>query len=97
MTAYEQNRFIAWRTDPGALVQHAGQVRFLANPDGTTTVNVGLSYNPVAGAVGHVIAKLLGDGTKRQIDDDLMRMKTFIETGVPPRDAPAAQAPRPAL
>lgn len=94
MTAYEENRFIAWRTDPGALIQHAGQGRFIPNPDGTTMVDVTLSYNPVAGAVGHVIAKLLGDDPKHQLDDDLMRMKSFIETGVPPRDA-AARAERP--
>ena len=96
-TAYEANRFLAWRTDSGALVQHAGQVRFMANPDGTTTADVTLTYNPVAGAVGHAIAKLLGDDPKRQLDDDLVRMKSFIETGKTPRDAAAAQAPRPGL
>lgn len=97
-TAYEENRFIAWRTEPGAWVQHAGQVRFRPNPDGSTTADVTLAYHPVAGAVGHVVAKLLGDDPKHQLDDDLLRMKTFIETGVRPRDAvAAATAPRPSL
>ncbi|HEX7043259.1 MAG TPA: SRPBCC family protein [Burkholderiales bacterium] len=97
-TAYEENRFIAWRTEPGALIQHAGQVRFAGNPDGSTSAEVTLSYNPVAGAVGHVIAKLLGDDAKRQLDDDLMRMKTYLETGMRPHDAavqPAQVAPAP--
>lgn len=98
-TAFEENRFVAWRTDAGAPVQHSGQVRFLSNPDGTTTADVTLAYSPVAGAVGHVIAKLLGDDPKHQLDDDLMRMKSFLETGKAPRDAaaPSAQAPQPAM
>lgn len=94
ITAYEENRFIAWRTEPGAWVQHAGSVRFTPNSDGTTTAQVRMEYQPVAGAVGHVIAKLLGDDPKRQLDDDLMRMKAFVETGKAARDA---AAPRPAL
>jgi uncharacterized membrane protein/gas vesicle protein len=94
VTAYEENRFIAWRTEPGAWVQHAGSVRFHANPDGTTTVDIKMSYQPVAGAIGHVIAKLLGDDPKHQIDDDLLRMKTYLETGKPPHDAAAAQRSR---
>lgn len=89
-TGYEENRFIAWRSEPGAWVQHSGQARFQSNPDRSTTVSVTLSYNPVAGAAGHVIAKLLGDDPKRQLDDDLMRMKSYLETGVRPHDAAAA-------
>lgn len=94
ITAYEENRFIAWRSEPGAWVQHAGSVRFLGNPDGSTTADIKMSYHPVAGAAGHVIAKLLGDDPKRQLDDDLLRMKSFVETGIRPRDA---ASPRPAL
>lgn len=92
-TGYEENRFIAWRTEPGAWVQHSGQVRFQSNPDRTTTASVTLSYNPVAGAAGHVIAKLLGDDPKKQLDDDLMRMKSYLETGVRPHDAAASTRP----
>lgn len=93
ISAYEENRFIAWRTEPGALVQHAGAARFHANPDGTTTVDIKMSYQPVAGTIGHVIAKLLGDDPKHQIDDDLLRTKTYLETGKPPHDAAAAERP----
>lgn len=88
-TAYDENRFIAWRTEPGSLVQHAGRVHFRENPDGTTTADVRMTYNPVAGAVGHVIARLFGTDARSQMNDDLMRMKTFVETGVPPHDAAA--------
>lgn len=93
--AFEENRFIAWRTEAGAWVQHAGSVRFHANPDRSTTIDVRMSYQPAAGTVGHAVAKLLGDEPKHQLDDDLARMKTYLETGKPPRAA--AAAPRPAL
>jgi uncharacterized membrane protein len=91
ITDYQENRQLAWRSEPGAFVQHAGQVRFVSNDDRSTTAHVTLSYTPPAGAIGHIIAKLLGDDPKSQMDDDLMRMKTFIETGVQPRDAARQQ------
>jgi uncharacterized membrane protein len=90
-TAYEENRFLAWRSEPGALVQHAGYVRFQPTEDRSTMVDVRLSYTPPAGAIGHVIAKMLGDDPKSQMDDDLQRMKAYIETGKQPRDAAAGK------
>ena len=81
------NKLIAWKTIKGASVAHAGIVRFDENDDGTTRVEVKLSYNPPAGAVGHALATALGSDPKRQMDDDLMRMKTTLETGRPPHDA----------
>jgi uncharacterized membrane protein len=87
VTAREENRLIAWRTEGDAFVQHAGQVRFVSNADGSTTVDIRMVYNPVAGAVGHAIARLFGTDPKHQMDDDLLRMKSFLETGKLPRDA----------
>lgn len=95
VTAYEPNRLIAWRTEPGALIQHEGIVRFTQQANGATRAQVQMSYNPVAGAVGHAVARLFGADAKRQIDDDLMRMKSYIETGTRAHDA--AKASRPAL
>lgn len=73
------------------MVRHSGQVHFRGNDDGSTTVDVRLVYDPVAGAVGHTFARLLGADPKRQMDDDLLRMKTFLETGKPPHDAAASR------
>jgi uncharacterized membrane protein len=89
VTEREENALIAWRTEGDALVQHAGRVRFMDAGDGSTIVDVKMSYKPVAGAVGHVIAKLIGTDPKSQMDQDLLRMKTFLETGKLPRDAAA--------
>lgn len=87
VTAREENRLLAWRTEGEAFVQHAGRIHFQGNPDGSTTVDIKMVYNPVAGAVGHAIAWLFGADPKHQMDDDLLRMKSFLETGKLPRDA----------
>jgi uncharacterized membrane protein len=46
-----------------------------------------MSYNPVAGALGHAVAALFSADPKSQMDQDLSRMKTMLETGIPSHDA----------
>lgn len=77
---------LAWRSEPGAEIEQTGSVQFEPSRGGTR-VTVRLSYSPPAGAIGHAIATLLGSDPKRQMDDDLARMKTFIERGALPHDA----------
>jgi uncharacterized membrane protein len=85
------NELIAWSTKSGSQVQHAGIVRF--QPDGAgTRLHVEMSYNPPAGAAGHVVASLVGADPGAEMDEDLMRLKSYFETGKPARDA-AARAP----
>lgn len=97
LVAYVPNELLAWRSRPGSVLGNAGIVRFYGDDDAErTTVDIKLTYNPVAGAAGHVVLRLLGNDPRHQLDDDLLRMKTFIETGVPPRDA-AGQPPTEAL
>jgi uncharacterized membrane protein len=86
-TALDPNERIAWKSVEGAAIEHAGVIRFTPTADGATTIDVKMSYNPPAGAVGHAVAAILGRDPKHQMDDDLARLKTTIETGVPPRDA----------
>src|SRR5205823_11551124 len=81
------NEVLAWRSVDGSAIANEGLVRFEPNNDGSTRVQIRLSYNPPGGALGHGLAWLVGTDPKRQLDDDLLRMKTVIETGVPPRDA----------
>jgi uncharacterized membrane protein len=87
ITAHSPNEVLAWRTEPNSLVQHAGVIRFLPNPDGSTTMHIRLTYNPAVGGLGHLVASLFGADPKSQMDDDLVRMKSFIETGKVPSDA----------
>ncbi len=84
------NKILAWKTRPGSIVEHAGIIHFDSNPDGSTRVDIHMSYNPPAGAIGHIVATLFGADPKRELDEDIARMKTFIEKGILPRDAAAA-------
>lgn len=87
ITSHIPHEVLAWQTEPNSIIQHTGRVRFRSRPDGGTTVNIHLSYNPAVGGLGHVVASLFGADPKRQMDDDLLRMKAFIETGKAPADA----------
>jgi uncharacterized membrane protein len=87
ITDLDFNKRLAWKSLPGAVVGQAGLTQFSSNPDGSTRVDIKMSYNPPAGVLGHLIAELFGVDPKHEMDDDLMRMKSFIESGVYPHDA----------
>jgi uncharacterized membrane protein len=40
-----------------------------------------MSYNPPAGAIGHVIASLFGSDPKHAMDEDIVRLKSLLEEG----------------
>lgn len=80
------NKILAWATTPDSAVQHAGVVRFRPERTGTR-IDIRLTYNPVAGALGHVVASLFGADPLSEMNEDLMRLKTYFETGKPPHDA----------
>jgi len=75
------NQLIAWRSLPGADVNNAGSVHFTdTGPGSRTEVRVVLSYEPPAGRVGAVVAKLLGEEPSKQVEDDLRRFKQVMES-----------------
>jgi uncharacterized membrane protein len=85
---------IEWRSISDSDVRHQGAVRFVATSDGGTRLSVHLSYLPPAGAFGHAVATMFGADPKSEMDADLMRMKSMIETGHPPHDAAQPALPR---
>jgi len=87
-TRMEPNRLLSWETVPGSTVEHAGTIRFRPD-DGGTRLDIEMSYRPPAGALGHVVARLFGADPKSEFDQDLLRFKTFLETGRPAHDAAA--------
>jgi uncharacterized membrane protein len=96
-TGYRRPSLLSWQTAPGSVVAHSGSVLFEPTDSGTR-VTVRMSYQPPAGALGHGLAVLLGRDPKQELDDDLVRMKEFIESGTPPSDAAKptpAQGPQP--
>ena len=87
VSAFVPNEVLGWRTVQGSTVAHAGIVRFEPTSDGRTHVHLRMSYNPPGGWLGHGVAAVFGVDPKRSLDEDLARLKTLIETGVPARDA----------
>jgi uncharacterized membrane protein len=87
LTRVESNELIAWKSVEGSAVANAGYVLFEPNAEGGTEVTVRISYNPPAGVIGHAIARAFGADPKSEMDQDLMRMKTLLETGEAPHDA----------
>lgn len=86
-TKRDEGREIAWKTREGQLIAHSGQLRLDPDGDGSTRVAVQLTYNPIAGGVGHSVARLFRADPKNKLHGDLQRLKSFLETGKYPRDA----------
>ena len=80
VTRADPGRLIAWKTVENASVESSGTVRFVPERNGTR-VDVSLTYNPPLGALGHAVAALLGGDPKKQLDDDLLRLKSLLEQG----------------
>jgi uncharacterized membrane protein len=90
ITEVDPRKRVAWRSVEGAAIRQAGAMHFEANADGGTRVHIHLTYNPPAGVIGHTVAKLFGRDPRHQMNADLARLKTTIETGVPPHDSARA-------
>jgi uncharacterized membrane protein len=91
LTEQSRPHRLAWRSEPGAEIPQSGSIQFERHRGGTH-VTVRMSYTPPAGVLGHGLATLLGADPKARMDDDLARMKAFIERGAVPRDAGQARS-----
>ncbi len=81
VTEWLANESIAWKSVEGSVVRTAGRVRFRPTADGSTEIDVYLSYNPPAGALGHAVAALFGADPKHAMDEDMVRLKSLLEEG----------------
>ncbi|MHB1951241.1 MAG: SRPBCC family protein [Acidiferrobacteraceae bacterium] len=72
-------RLLAWESLAGSPVRHAGRVRFETGDEGTW-LDVRLSYRPMGAVSDHVVASLFGINPRAEIDEDLLRMKSRLET-----------------
>jgi uncharacterized membrane protein len=78
----KENELIAWRSLGNADIGNAGSVHFTPAPGGRgTVVKVVLSYDPPAGRVGSLIAKLFGEEPDQQVREDLRHFKEIMEAG----------------
>jgi len=85
-TIHQPNEVIAWQTIGNGSIAHSGFIRLDRAGTGTR-VHIRMTYNPPAGVLGHAAAKLFGVDPKTELNQDLLRLKTFIETGVTAHDA----------
>jgi uncharacterized membrane protein len=90
VTCLEPNECVEWRSAPGSPIAFEGRARFEAEGENRTRIDVHLSYNPPAGALGHAAASLLGWDAKTQMEQSFLRVKTYLETGKLPRGVEAA-------
>jgi uncharacterized membrane protein len=82
------NELLAWRSLSGASFNNAGAVRFdHATAGRGTRVSVSLQYQPPAGQVGAMVAKLFGNRPDESIDEELHRLKNILEAGEIPTSA----------
>ncbi|HYE43595.1 MAG TPA: SRPBCC family protein [Caulobacteraceae bacterium] len=86
---------IAWRAEAGGDIDHEGWIEFRdAPPRRGTEVRVFISYDPPAGTVGKLVAKVMQREPRVQARRELRRFKQLMETGeVTTSKAPDA-APR---
>lgn len=87
LTAQIPNKLLAWESEAGATIKQRGVVRFHPNDKGGTSVDVNMTYLPPAGVAGHIVAKMFGVDPHSEMTADLLRMKSFLETGHQPHDA----------
>ncbi|MGV3742822.1 MAG: SRPBCC family protein [Burkholderiaceae bacterium] len=78
LTKYLEPTMLAWKTEPGASIEHNGSVRFESS-NGGTRATVRMFYGPGPGRRSDSLTALLGDDPERELEDDLERMKSFIE------------------
>jgi uncharacterized membrane protein len=75
-----EDKLIAWQSLTGSDVSTAGSVAF-DETDGNTVVHVHLQYSPPGGKLGAAIAYAFGEEPNIQVQDDLRRFKSLMETG----------------
>jgi uncharacterized membrane protein len=81
ITTLQDRDLIAWKSTGTSPVGNAGIVRFQEVGPGSTRIDVRMSYNPPAGAIGHLVASFFGVDPKHAMEDDLVRLKSLLEEG----------------
>ncbi len=82
VTDDQENRRIAWRSQQGADVPNWGHVEFRPAPGGRgTELHAVIRYEPPAGALGRMVAKMFMREPQEQMRMDLQKFKREMETG----------------
>jgi uncharacterized membrane protein len=81
ITSEHENERIGWKSIEGSQIPNSGVVEFLPTVNRGTEVKVVLTYEPPAGYLGSLVAKLFGEEPNQQVADDLRRFKQLMESG----------------
>lgn len=82
ITEEKDGEVIAWKSEEGADIPNSGRIDFRdAQGDRGTIVTATILYDPPAGIIGKVIAKMFQREPAIQARRDLRRFKQLMETG----------------
>lgn len=80
LTDQQPNHSIGWRSEPGAMLENAGVVRFTPEGPGTR-IDLRFCYRPPIGA-GPAVLHLLGIDPRGKVNEDINRLKSILEATV---------------
>ena len=75
----EKDRLISWNSLPESSIKNAGKVVFRPSGEGTEII-VTISYHAPLGIAGEGAAKLLNPYFEKLVKDDIMNLKTYLES-----------------
>ncbi|HET6577399.1 MAG TPA: SRPBCC family protein [Gemmatimonadales bacterium] len=81
LTEREENRLLAWRSEPGSVLENAGVIRF-AREAGGTRIDLRFCYSPPAGSGGRALGEFFGADPRIRVNEDLARLKALLESTV---------------
>lgn len=81
ITHEEPGRSITWQSAEGADVANSGKIEFIEAGERGTVVRAVIAYEPPAGVIGQLVAKLFQREPRIQSRRDLRRFKQLMETG----------------
>lgn len=82
ITSDHENERIGWKSVENSDIPNSGVIEFLPTSDRGTVVKVNLTYEPPAGKLSAIIAKIFGEEPNQQVEEDLRRLKQLLETGM---------------
>jgi uncharacterized membrane protein len=81
LTEHESNRLIAWRSEPGAVLDNAGVMRFGAEGPGSR-IDFRFCYSPPEEDAGPGVAEFFAADPRTRLNADLERLKALLETPI---------------
>ena len=82
VTSDVENERIGWKSSEISEIPNSGTVEFRPTTNRGTEVRVTLTYEPPAGKLGSLVAKLFGEEPSQQVAEDLRRFKSLMEAGL---------------